>query len=134
MLHQLLHEKTAQVSLVSGVLFFVIASQPVFKFVEDLLKKVLNVSLSGTPLLLLHSVLFAVLVSVLTFHVFRPLLGWNAEGMDPSVNPCASGFTKNDVGECVADGGETSCSLNDDCAADEYCNGLVCKKGPRPSR
>ena len=94
MLHQLLHEKTAQVSLVSGVLFFVIASQPVFKFVEDLLKKVLNVSLSGTPLLLLHSVLFAVLVSVLTFHVFRPLLGWNAEGQDVVPGECAPGFER----------------------------------------
>ena len=78
MFHQLLQEKTAQVSFVSGVLFFVIASQPVFKFVEDLLKKTLKITLQGNSLLLLHSVLFAVLVGLLTFHVFRPLLGWNS--------------------------------------------------------
>lgn len=130
MLHQLLHEKTAQVSIVSGVLFFVIASQPVFKFVEDLLKKVLNVSLSGTPLLLLHSVLFAVLVSVLTFHVFRPLLGLSMEGMDPAINPCAAGFVKDENNECVAEN-VTACSLNAECADDEYCDGMNCKKGAR---
>lgn len=75
MFHQLLQKKTAQISFVAGVLFFIIASQPVFKFVEDLLKKTLNVTLRGNSLLLVHSVLFAVLVGIVTSYIFFPLFG-----------------------------------------------------------
>ena len=116
---RILSEKTAQVSVVAGVMFFVIANQSVFKFVEGMLKKTLNISLSGTPLLLLHSVLFAVIVGFITLHVFQPLIAAkNTEGQD-----CAAGFMKDPVNECkkMCPGG------NADCADDEYCNGNVCQ-------
>lgn len=149
MFDRLIGEKTAQVSIVSGVLFFIIGSSSAFKFVEELLKKTLNVSLKGTSLLLLHSVLFAVLVAVLTYHVFRPLLGWN--GLEGQA--CASGFKKDSNDECVPDmgggpddsGGSSvgsSCTVNADCRSGlpsdmsdddkkkHYCDGLTCQKMP----
>ena len=73
MFDKVLDEKTIQVSLVSGVVFFLLSNQPVLKFVEDLLKKTLNVRLNGNMLLLLHSVVFAVLVGVISFYVYQPL-------------------------------------------------------------
>ena len=78
MLENVFREKTVQVSFVSGVLFFIIAHQNVLKMMSDLVKNTLNISLNGNYLLALHSVLFAVLVGFLTYNVFVPLLGWNA--------------------------------------------------------
>lgn len=115
---RILSEKTAQVSFVAGVMFFVIANQSVFKFVEGLLKKTLNVSLSGTPLLLLHSVLFAVIVGFVTLHVFQPLVGFK-EGQG-----CAAGFMKDSTNQC-----KKACPAgNSDCPDGEYCDGNVCQK------
>ena len=78
MLANVFHEKTVQVSFVSGVLFFLIAHKDVLKMVSDLIKKTINVKIEGNYLLTLHSVLFAVLVGFLTYNVFVPLLGWNS--------------------------------------------------------
>ena len=134
MFNEVFSEKTAQVSLVSGVLFFIIASRPVFKMVEDLMKKTLNISLKGVPQLVFHSLLFSLLVGLLTFFVFRPILGWNnTEGLE--ADPCPEGWTMNDViQQCVEDGAAAApppfpgdedqggCVKTADCPRDEYCD------------
>tara|TARA_A100001015_G_C14978989_1_gene708601 strand:+ start:103 stop:624 length:522 start_codon:yes stop_codon:yes gene_type:complete len=73
MFDKVLDEKTVQVSFVSGIVFFLLANQPVLKFVEGLLKKCVNVKLTGNMLLLLHSVVFAVLVGIISFYVYQPV-------------------------------------------------------------
>lgn len=108
MFDKVLDEKTIQVSIISGVVFFLLSNQPVLKFVEDLLKKFLNIRLNGNALLLLHSVVFALLVGVISFYVYQPLRphlrglfrleeGQNMRG------GCDEGMMRRDDGECVAD-------------------------------
>ena len=114
MFDKVLDEKTIQVSLVSGIVFFLLSNQPVLKFVEDLLKKFLNIRLSGNALLLLHSVVFAVLVGVISFYVYQPLRPhlrglFHLEGQ----NMCDPGYTMDADGECVADAGAASALTTD---------------------
>ena len=145
MLNEVFSEKTAQVSLVSGVLFFILGSTDSSKMVSDFMKKTLNVSLSGTPLLVFNSVLFALLVGLLTFNVFRPILGWNAEGQ--ADKPCFEDAPRDADGNCpsvgtddpdmpdmpdmpevpcsAADGGGAVC---DDPGGGYYCDGETCKE------
>tara|TARA_B100001094_G_C17923682_1_gene667204 strand:+ start:195 stop:770 length:576 start_codon:yes stop_codon:yes gene_type:complete len=110
MFDKVLDEKTVQVSFVSGIVFFLLANQPVLKFVEDLLKKCINVKLTGNMLLLLHSVVFAVLVGVISFYVYQPVraqlnnMFFLHEGQAPSDNPCGPGMTFDTSSqECVVD-------------------------------
>lgn len=105
MFDKVLDEKTVQVSFVSGIVFFLLANQPVLKFVEGLLKKCVNVKLSGNMLLLLHSVVFAVLVGIISFYVYQPVraqlnnMFFLHEGQD-----CGPGMMKDsESGECVVD-------------------------------
>ena len=74
----LLNEKIVQISVVSGILFYILAEPSVFAFVEDLLKKVgamisVPINLQGHNLLIFHSVVFAVLMGLSVRYVFEPL-------------------------------------------------------------
>ena len=74
----LLNEKLVQVSIVSGILFFIVAHPEVFSFVEKLVKQVggmagLSVNLKGTNLLIFHSLVFAVLVGFAVKYVLEPI-------------------------------------------------------------
>ena len=65
----LLNEKIVQISVVSGILFYILAEPSVFAFVEDLLKKVgamisVPINLQGHNLLIFHSVVFSVLMGL----------------------------------------------------------------------
>ena len=68
MLHQMFFDKTIQVSLVAGVLFFIVSHQKALKTVGDSVKDLTSVSLKGDNLLLLHSVVFALLVVIGGIH------------------------------------------------------------------
>ena len=78
-------EKLVQISLVSGVLFYVVANPAIFNMVEKVLKQVLgvvgfNVNLKGEKLLMFHSLVFAVLMGVTVKYVFQPLMvAWQNE-------------------------------------------------------
>ena len=142
MFDEIFNEKTAQVSIASGFLFFVIAHENVLKAVSDFLKSKLKINLTGSPLLLFHSVLFAFLVGVINYYIFRPLMAYS-EGQ-----ACAAGFEKDENDECVMKGtanasantantantnmvqDEVPCQLNADCDAagltNHMCNGVKC--------
>ena len=75
----LFNEKLVQIALVGGVLFYVVANRPVFKFVEELLQKIggvvgLSFKLQGTNLLIFHSLVFAVLLGLCVKFIFEPLM------------------------------------------------------------
>jgi len=74
-------EKLVQISLVSGILFYIVANSATFSLVEKLLKKVLgvvglNVSLKGEKLLIFHSLVFAVLMGLSVKYIFSPLMNF----------------------------------------------------------
>lgn len=76
------NEKIVQISVVSGILFYILAEPSVFAFVEDLLKKVgamisVPINLQGHNLLIFHSVVFAVLMGLSVRYVFEPLFYTN---------------------------------------------------------
>ena len=73
-----LNEKIVQVSLVGGILFYILATPEIFAFMEDLLKKVgvmvgVKIDLTGHNLLIFHSVVFALLMGISVKYVFEPL-------------------------------------------------------------
>jgi len=73
------NEKIVQVSLISAVLFYVVANPWLFGQVDTVLQSVgrtVGVSLrfEGQGLLILHSLVFAVLVGFTIKYVFEPLL------------------------------------------------------------
>jgi len=73
-----LNEKIVQVSLVGGILFYILAEPSVFAFVEDLLKQLgsfinVPINLQGHNLLIFHSVVFAVLMGMSVKYVFEPI-------------------------------------------------------------
>ena len=78
-------EKLVQISLVSGVLFYVVANPAIFDMVEKILKKILstvgfNVSLKGDKLLMFHALVFASLMGLTVKFVFQPLMvAWQNE-------------------------------------------------------
>ena len=72
------NEKIVQVSLVSGILFYILAEPSVFAFVEDLLKQLgsfinVPINLQGHNLLIFHSIVFAVLMGISVKYVFEPV-------------------------------------------------------------
>tara|TARA_B100000427_G_scaffold322688_1_gene325046 strand:+ start:820 stop:1134 length:315 start_codon:yes stop_codon:yes gene_type:complete len=74
----LLNEKLVQVSIVSGILFFIVAHPEVFAFVEKLVKQVggmvgVSINLKGTNLLIFHSLVFAILVGFAVKYVLEPI-------------------------------------------------------------
>ena len=73
-----LNEKIVQVSLVGGILFYILATPEIFAFMEDLLKKLgvmvnVKIDLTGHNLLIFHSVVFALLMGISVKYVFEPL-------------------------------------------------------------
>jgi len=77
-----LNEKIVQISIVSGILFYILAEPSVFAFVEDLLKKLgalisVPINLQGHNLLIFHSVVFAVLMGLSVKYVFEPVFYTN---------------------------------------------------------
>ena len=74
----LFNEKIVQVSLVGGVLFYLLANQQVFNFVGDLLKKVgsqvgMSLNLEGNNLVMFHSLVFAGALGLAINYIFEPL-------------------------------------------------------------
>ena len=74
----LFNEKIVQVSLVGGVLFYLLANKSVFNFVGDLLKKVgtqigMTINLEGKNLVMFHSLVFAALLGLAINYIFEPL-------------------------------------------------------------
>lgn len=72
-------EKIVQVSLVSGILFYIVANPVVFTIVEKLLRKVfglvgINVTLKGDKLVMFHSLVFAILTGFTIKYIFTPLI------------------------------------------------------------
>jgi len=75
----LFNEKLVQISLVGGVLFYVVANSTTFKFVEELLQKIgsvvgLSFKLQGTNQMIFHSLVFAVLLGLCVKYIFEPLM------------------------------------------------------------
>lgn len=74
----ILKEKIIQVSIVSGILFYILAEPSVFAFVETLIKRLgkiinINIELKGHNLLIFHSVVFSILMGFSIKYVFEPL-------------------------------------------------------------
>ena len=74
----LFNEKIVQVSLVGGVLFYLLANQQVCNFVGDLLKKIgsqvgMSLNLEGNNLVLFHSLVFASILGLAINYIFEPL-------------------------------------------------------------
>ena len=80
-----LNEKIVQISLVGGILFYILATPEIFAFMEDLLKKLgvmvnVKIDLTGHNLLIFHSVVFALLMGISVKYVFEPLF-YNNNGL-----------------------------------------------------
>ena len=76
---KVLNEKVVQVSLVGGILFFILANTKTFDMVQKLLEKVLGLvgfdaKLKGTALLTFHSVVYALLLWVVLTYVLQPVV------------------------------------------------------------
>ncbi|MBG01380.1 MAG: hypothetical protein CL470_03835 [Acidimicrobiaceae bacterium] len=74
----LFNEKIVQVSLVGGVLFYLLANDQVFNYVADLMKKVgkaigVSFNLEGNNLVMFHSLVFSVLLGLSIQYIFEPL-------------------------------------------------------------
>jgi hypothetical protein len=75
----LLNEKLVQVSLVSAILFYIVASPALFEFVKTALTKLLalvgvDFKLEGMKLVLFHSVVFGALMYVSTKYLMGPVV------------------------------------------------------------
>ena len=73
-LSNVFNEKLVQIAVVAGILFYVVANPAVFKFVDENLKKLVNLNLSGNNLLIFHSLVYAVLLVVAVKYLFDPLM------------------------------------------------------------
>ncbi len=76
------NEKVVQISLVGGILFYILATPEIFAFVEDLLKKLGNIvniaiEFKGHNLLIFHSVVFAVLMGLSVKYILEPMFNEN---------------------------------------------------------
>ena len=74
----MLNEKIVQISLVGGILLYILATPEIFAFMEDLLKKVgivvnYDIELKGHNLLIFHSVLFAVFMGLSVKYILEPV-------------------------------------------------------------
>ena len=74
----MLNEKIVQISLVGGILFYILATPEIFAFMEELLKKVgivvnSDIELKGHNLLIFHSVLFAVFMGLSVKYILEPV-------------------------------------------------------------
>jgi|TARA_B110000967_G_C18810717_1_gene523427 hypothetical protein len=74
----ILNEKVFQISVLSGILFYILAEPKVFEFVEENIKKLgsmvnIPINLEGHNLLIFHSIVFAALMGLSVKYVFEPL-------------------------------------------------------------
>ena len=74
-----LNQSMVQMSIVGGILFFILASPRVLSMVNGLIQSVttplgVNVSVDGNMLVFLHGVVFAVLFYVSVTFILQPLL------------------------------------------------------------
>ena len=72
-----LDEKIIQISLVGGILFYILATPEIFAFMEDMLKKVgalinMVIDLKGHNLLIFHSVVFALFMGITVKYILEP--------------------------------------------------------------
>ena len=75
----LLNEKLVQIALVGGILFYIVASPALFKYVDNIFKKVasmvgVNITLTGQTALILHSIVFSALLVVSVKFILDPLM------------------------------------------------------------
>ena len=75
----LLNEKLVQIALVGGILFYIVASPALFKFVESMFKKItsmggVNIALTGQTALIFHSLVFSVLLVVAVKFILNPVM------------------------------------------------------------
>ena len=81
-------EKIVQISIISGVLFYIVAHPVIFKFVESAVKEVFScvgftIVLKGENLLIFHSLVFAVLMGLSTKYLFSRIINkFTREGFD----------------------------------------------------
>ena len=76
------NEKVVQISLVGGILFYILATPEIFAFVEDLLKKLGNmvnitIQFKGNNLLIFHSVVLALLMGISVKYILEPMFNEN---------------------------------------------------------
>ena len=72
-----LDEKIIQISLVGGILFYILATPEIFAFMEDMLKKVgalinIDIDIKGNNLLIFHSVVFALFMGITVKYILEP--------------------------------------------------------------
>ena len=91
-----LTEKLVQISIISGILFYVVANPVIFKFVEKALTEAFGclgftIVLKDEKLLIFHSLVFAVLMGLSTkylfSHLFKKLLSFDIRANDLSKPP-----------------------------------------------
>jgi len=75
----LFNEKLVQVSLISAVLFWVVAHPMVFSWVDNLLQRLgglvgLDLRFQGQGLLIVHSLVFAALMALSVRFIFEPIM------------------------------------------------------------
>ena len=75
----LLNEKLVQIALVGGILFYIVASPALFKYVDNIFKKVasmagVNIALTGQTALILHSLVFSFLLVISVKFILDPLM------------------------------------------------------------
>ena len=93
-------EKIFQVSLISGILFYIVANPVVFSMVEKILRKVfgivgINVTIKGDKLVMFHALVFAILTGISIKYIFTPIINYInnirgvVEGYDPKAYEAA---------------------------------------------
>lgn len=77
-LKEVLNEKSLQISIIGGILFFILAQPAMYEFVSKILKQIgtstgFNLSLQGNNLIVLHSLVFVLLFSYIINYLLEPL-------------------------------------------------------------
>ena len=81
-------EKIVQISIISGILFYIVANPVIFNIVERLITEVFScvgftIVLKGENLLIFHSLVFAVLMGLSTKYLFSRIIDkLTMEGFD----------------------------------------------------
>jgi hypothetical protein len=82
---ELFNEKLVQISLVSAVLFYIVANPMLFDFVDNSLKSLFTAvgasfNIGEQGLLIVHSLLYAVLLGMSVKFIMEPLLAMRGKG------------------------------------------------------
>ena len=77
-LKDVLNEKTMQISLIGGVLFFILSQPGTYDFVQKTVSSLgksagFTIPLQGNNLIILHAVVFSLLLSLSTNYMLEPL-------------------------------------------------------------